>query len=63
MEEQHKIYLFHLRTDLASDLKSVQRERENLGHGLLPIHNMNKLMSVYIRKVFHLYVFIQLLYF
>jgi hypothetical protein len=23
MEEQHKIYLFHLRTDLTSDLKSV----------------------------------------
>jgi len=29
MEEQHKIYLFHLRIDLTSDLKSVHREREN----------------------------------
>jgi hypothetical protein len=29
MEEQHKIYLFHLRTGLTFDLKSVHQERQN----------------------------------
>jgi len=42
----------------------VYTEKEKiLRHELLPIHNMNKFISVYIMEVLHLYVFIQLLYF